>query len=75
MKRVLIEELFILSFLEFFTQKFVEDFDEFVFEQNEENNDTMFSLFKRFSIVDLFEKIFHIRVNFELKFFILIFGL
>ena len=51
------------------------NFNELTFEQNKRDENVIFSSFHRISIIDLFEKMFHVRVNTKLKPFIIIFNL
>ena len=75
MEKMPIEKPFISSSSKLFTQKFVKNFNEFAFKQNEKNNNTIFPSFKRSFITNLFKKIFHTRTNSKLKPFILTFEL
>ena len=51
------------------------NFDKLALEQNEKDKNVMFSSFYRISIIDLFEKMFYVRVNTKFKSFIMIFDL
>ena len=46
-----------------------------MFEQNKRDENFMFSLFRHISIIDLFEKVFYVRISTKFKFFIMIFDL
>ena len=70
-----IEELSILSSLELSIQEFINNFNKLAFKHNRENNNIIFLLSRRFSIINLFKKISYTRVNSKLKSFILIFKL
>ena len=74
-KPSLIDALFILSPLKLFIKDFVNDFNELTLEQNKRNENFIFSLFHRISIIDLFEKMFYARINMKFKSFIIIFDL
>ena len=71
----LIDVSSISSLLKFFIKDFINDFDELTLKQNEENQNFIFSLSRRTSIINLFEKMFYVRINMKLKSFIITFDL